>query len=61
MAFEYDISIDSFPGAASAPREGFARVGCLRPLRTTVTAANYRRQVASVLAQRLVRELAAEA
>jgi 4-hydroxybenzoyl-CoA reductase subunit beta len=30
----------------------------VRPLRTTVTAANYRRQVASVLAQRLVRELA---
>ncbi len=33
----------------------------VRPLRTTVTAANYRRQVASVLAQRLVRELAAAA
>ncbi len=31
----------------------------VRPLRTTVTAANYRRQVAAVLAQRLVRELAA--
>jgi 4-hydroxybenzoyl-CoA reductase subunit beta len=30
----------------------------VRPLRTTVTAANYRRQVAAVLAQRLVRELA---
>lgn len=30
----------------------------VRPLRTTATAANYRRQVASVLAQRLVRELA---
>ncbi len=29
----------------------------VRPLRTTVTAANYRRQVAAVLAQRLVREL----
>jgi 4-hydroxybenzoyl-CoA reductase subunit beta len=33
----------------------------VRPLRTTVTAANYRRQVASILAQRLVRELAATA
>ncbi len=31
----------------------------VRPLRTTVTAANYRRQVAAVLAQRLVRELTA--
>jgi len=31
----------------------------VRPLRTTVTAANYRRQVAAVLAQRLVRELSA--
>jgi 4-hydroxybenzoyl-CoA reductase subunit beta len=31
----------------------------VRPLRTTVTAANYRRQVAAVLAQRLVRELLA--
>jgi len=30
----------------------------VRPLRTTVTAANYRRQVAAVLAQRLVHELA---
>jgi len=30
----------------------------VRPLRTTVTAANYRRQVAAVLAQRLMRELA---
>lgn len=30
----------------------------VRPLRTTVTAANYRRQVAAVLATRLVRELA---
>jgi 4-hydroxybenzoyl-CoA reductase subunit beta len=30
----------------------------VRPLRTTVTGANYRRQVAAVLAQRLVRELA---
>jgi len=30
----------------------------VRPLRTTATAANYRRQVAAVLAQRLVRELA---
>jgi 4-hydroxybenzoyl-CoA reductase subunit beta len=29
----------------------------VRPLRTTATAANYRRQVAAVLAQRLVREL----
>jgi 4-hydroxybenzoyl-CoA reductase subunit beta len=29
------------------------------PMRTTVTASNYRRQVASVLAQRLLRELAA--
>jgi 4-hydroxybenzoyl-CoA reductase subunit beta len=29
------------------------------PMRTTVTASNYRRQVASVLAQRLVKELAA--
>ncbi|MGB7542532.1 MAG: hypothetical protein WBM28_11005, partial [Burkholderiales bacterium] len=29
------------------------------PMRTTVTASNYRRQVASALAQRLVRELAA--
>ena len=29
----------------------------VRPLRTTVTAANYRRQVAAVLAQRLAREL----
>ena len=28
-------------------------------MRTTVTASNYRRQVAAVLAQRLVRELAA--
>ncbi len=28
------------------------------PMRTTVTQANYRRQVAAVLAQRLVRELA---
>jgi len=28
------------------------------PMRTTVTASNYRRQVAAVLAQRLVRELA---
>ena len=28
------------------------------PMRTTVTASNYRRQVASALAQRLVRELA---
>jgi 4-hydroxybenzoyl-CoA reductase subunit beta len=31
----------------------------VRPLRTTVTAANYRRQVAAALAQRLVRELSA--
>jgi len=30
------------------------------PMRTTVTHSNYRRQVAAVLAQRLVRELAAE-
>ncbi len=30
------------------------------PMRTTVTSADYRRQVAAVLAQRLVRELAAE-
>jgi hypothetical protein len=30
------------------------------PVRTTATAANYRRQVAIALAQRLVRELAAE-
>lgn len=30
------------------------------PMRTTVTASNYRRQVASALAQRLVRELALE-
>jgi len=50
-----------------APDESLlAEVGKLvqhqvRPLRTTVTAANYRRQVASVLAQRLVRELAAAA
>ena len=29
------------------------------PMRTTVTASNYRRQVASVLAQRVLRELAA--
>ena len=29
-------------------------------MRTTVTQSNYRRQVAAVLAQRLVRELAAE-
>lgn len=28
-------------------------------MRTTVTASNYRRQVASVLAQRLLRDLAA--
>ena len=28
------------------------------PMRTTATASNYRRQVASVLAQRLLRELA---
>jgi len=31
------------------------------PMRTTVTASNYRRQVAIVLAQRLLRDLAAEA
>jgi 4-hydroxybenzoyl-CoA reductase subunit beta len=31
----------------------------VRPLRTTVTAANYRRQVAAVIGQRLVRELLA--
>ncbi|HYA47080.1 MAG TPA: hypothetical protein VEF92_05960 [Burkholderiales bacterium] len=31
----------------------------VRPLRSTVTPANYRRQVAAVLAQRLVRELSA--
>jgi 4-hydroxybenzoyl-CoA reductase subunit beta len=31
----------------------------VRPMRSTVTHSNYRRQVASVLAQRLVRELAA--
>jgi 4-hydroxybenzoyl-CoA reductase subunit beta len=30
----------------------------VRPMRSTVTHSNYRRQVASVLAQRLVRELA---
>ena len=30
------------------------------PMRTTVTHSNYRRQVAAVLAQRLVRALAAE-
>jgi 4-hydroxybenzoyl-CoA reductase subunit beta len=30
----------------------------VKPMRTTVTASNYRRQVAAVLAQRLVRELA---
>ncbi len=33
----------------------------VRPLRTTVTAANYRRQVAAVLVQRLARELLAAA
>jgi 4-hydroxybenzoyl-CoA reductase subunit beta len=31
------------------------------PMRTTVTQSNYRRLVAAVLAQRLVRELAASA
>jgi 4-hydroxybenzoyl-CoA reductase subunit beta len=41
-----------------------ARVGKLvqqqvTPMRSTVTPANYRRQVAATLAQRLVRELAA--
>ncbi len=41
----------------------FARLGKLvqkqvSPMRTTVTASNYRRQVASALAQRLVKELA---
>ena len=50
--------------AGTAPDEtSLSAIGKLvqhqvRPLRTTVTAANYRRQVASVLAQRLVRELA---
>jgi 4-hydroxybenzoyl-CoA reductase subunit beta len=33
----------------------------VKPMRTTVTASNYRRQVASVLAQRLVRDLAQHA
>jgi 4-hydroxybenzoyl-CoA reductase subunit beta len=31
----------------------------VKPMRSTVTSANYRRQVASVLARRLLRELAA--
>ena len=48
-----------------ATDETLAKLGKLvqkqvSPMRTTVTHSNYRRQVAAVLAQRLVRELAAE-
>ena len=56
--------VDALVGAAVTD-EALAKLGKLvhkqvSPMRTTVTSSNYRRKVAAVLAQRLVRELAAE-
>jgi 4-hydroxybenzoyl-CoA reductase subunit beta len=54
-----DALVGKAPGEAALAAIGKLVQHQVRPLRTTATAANYRRQVASVLAQRLVRELAA--
>lgn len=54
-----DAWIGRAPGETLPPAVGKLVQHQVRPLRTTVTAANYRRQVAAVLAQRLVRELSA--
>jgi len=54
-----DAWIGRAPDETLAPAVGKLVQHQVRPLRTTVTAANYRRQVAAVLAQRLVRELSA--
>jgi 4-hydroxybenzoyl-CoA reductase subunit beta len=54
-----DAWIGRAPDETLPPAVGKLVQHQVRPLRTTVTAANYRRQVAAVLAQRLLRELSA--